>query len=133
MGYWMLGTGAVLGVLFRSAVVFIAGDAITSQTLMGAVAGSIREYATLRALGVSIGGLRAVVLEQAAWVGVFGLAAGSGVGMFALLVARHQDVPVQLTALSMFLCGVLVVAIALLSGLLAVRSLRRADPATLMR
>jgi putative ABC transport system permease protein len=131
--YWMFGTGAGLGVLFLSAVVFLAGAVITSQTLMGAVAGSIREYATLRALGVSIGGLRAVVLEQAGWVGVCGLLAGSVVGALALLLARDQDVPVELTVLSVLLCSALVMAIALLSGLLAVRSLRRADPATLMR
>jgi putative ABC transport system permease protein len=131
--YWMFGTGAGLGVLFLSAVVFLAGAVITSQTLMGAVAGSIREYATLRALGVSIGGLRAVVLEQAGWVGVCGLLAGSLVGALALLLARNQDVPVELTVLSVLLCSALVMAIALLSGLLAVRSLRRADPATLMR
>ncbi len=131
--YWMFGTGAGLGVLFLSAVVFLAGAVITSQTLMGAVAGSIREYATLRALGVSIGGLRAVVLEQAGWVGVFGLLAGLAVGALALLLARDQNVPVELTWLSVVLCSVLVMTIALLSGLLAVRSLRRADPATLMR
>jgi putative ABC transport system permease protein len=131
--YWMFGTGAGLGVLFLSAIVFLAGAVITSQTLMGAVAGSIREYATLRALGVSIGGLRAVVLEQAGWVGVCGLVAGSVVGLLALLLARGQDVPVELTAFSVLLCGAVVMAIALLSGLLAVRSLRRADPATLMR
>lgn len=133
VNYWMFGTGAGLGVLFLSAIVFIAGAVITSQTLMGAVAGSIREYATLRALGVSVGGLRAVVLEQAGWVGVFGLIAGLLVGALALLLARSQDVPVELTGMSVLLCGVMVMTIALLSGLLAVRSLRRADPATLMR
>ncbi|HEV2607286.1 MAG TPA: FtsX-like permease family protein [Xanthomonadaceae bacterium] len=131
--YWMFGTGAGLGVLFLSAVVLVAGAVITSQTLMGAVAGSIREYATLRALGVSIRGLRAVVLEQAGWVGVCGLLAGMIVGAFALLLARSEDVPVELTLLSVVLCSVLVMGVALLSGLLAVRSLRRADPATLMR
>ncbi|MBS0193938.1 MAG: FtsX-like permease family protein [Proteobacteria bacterium] len=133
VSYWMFGTGAGLGVLFLSAIVFLAGAVITSQTLMGAVAGSIREYATLRALGVSIGGLRAVVLEQAGWVGVCGLLVGSVVGIVALLLARDQDVPVQLTLFSALACGAVVMAIALLSGLLAVRSLRRADPATLMR
>ena len=131
--YWMFGTGAGLGVLFLSAVVLIAGAVITSQTLMGAVAGSIREYATLRALGVSIAGLRAVVLEQAGWVGVCGLLAGLAVGTLALVLARSQDVPVELSMISVLLCSVLVLTIALVSGLLAVRSLRRADPATLMR
>ena len=133
VSYWMFGTGAGLGVLFLSAVVFLAGAVITSQTLMGAVAGSIREYATLRALGVSIGGLRAVVLEQAGWVGICGLLAGLLFGALALMLARDQDVPVELTLFSVVLCSVLVMAIAMLSGLLAVRSLRRADPATLMR
>lgn len=131
--YWMFETGAGLGFLFLAAVVVLAGVVITSQTLMSAVAGSVREYATLHALGVSLQGLRNVVLEQAGWVGAVGLLIGGGLSALIISLARQQDVPVDLDALTVLACGVSVMGIALVSGLMAVRVLRHADPANLLR
>jgi putative ABC transport system permease protein len=131
--YWMFQTGAGLGVVFLAVVVFIVGAIITSQTLMGAIAGSVREYATLHALGVSPGSLRRVVLEQAAWIGVCGLVAGVALSFGLIALAKTQDVPVQLNVPAWLLCAALVMGIALVSGIAAVRALRRADPALLLR
>ena len=131
--YWMFETGAGLGVLFLAIVVFIVGAVITSQTLMSAVAGSIREYATLYALGVGFAQLRRVVLVQAAWVGAFGLVVGGIATALVVFLAYRRDVPVQLDLATITTCAVLVMGIALLSGLAAVRTLRHADPALLLR
>lgn len=131
--YWMFETGAGLGVVFLAFVVFIVGAVITSQTLMGAVAGSIREYATLHALGVGFAALRRVVLQQAAWVGAFGLVVGGVATTLLVLLAHRRDVPVQLDLPTVALCAALVMMIALLSGLMALRTLRHADPALLLR
>jgi putative ABC transport system permease protein len=131
--YWMFETGAGLGVLFLAIVVFIVGAVITSQTLMSAVAGSIREYATLHALGVGFAQLRHVVLKQAAWVGAFGLVVGGVATALLVLLAHRRDVPVQLDLATIAICATLVMGIALLSGLAAVRALRHADPALLLR
>lgn len=131
--YWMFETGAGLGVMFLAAVVCVVGAVITSQTLMAAVAGSVSEYATLHALGVGVRALRAVVLEQAAWVGASGLVVGAIGSAAALWLARRHDVPVALGWLPSLACAALVMAIALVSGLAAVRVLRRADAATLLR
>ncbi len=131
--YWMFGTGAGLGVVLLALVVFCVGAIITSQTLMGAVAGSIREYATLHALGVAFGDLRRVVLQQAGWVGAAGLAVGGVLTAIVIVLAKHHDVPVQLDAITVAACAALVMGIALVSGLAAVRALRHADPAMLLR
>lgn len=131
--YWMFQTGAGLGVVFLAVVVFIVGAIITSQTLMGAIAGSVREYATLHALGVGLGSLRRVVLEQAAWIGVCGLIAGIVLSLGLISLARWQDVPVQLNLAAWIACAALVMGIALVSGVAAVRALRSADPALLLR
>ncbi len=131
--YWMFETGAGLGVLFLAVVVFLVGAIITSQTLMGAVAGSIREYATLHALGVGFAALRRVVLTQAAWVGASGLVIGGIATLLILVLARRHDVPAQLNLVTVAVCAVLVMTIALVSGLMAVRTLRHADPALLLR
>lgn len=131
--YWMFETGAGLGVIFLAAVVFLVGAVITSQTLMGAVAGSIREYATLHALGVGFSALRGVVVKQSAWVGAFGLVVGGLVTALVVWLASRRDVPVQLDALTVAICAIAVMGIALVSGLMAVRALRHADPALLLR
>lgn len=133
VAYWMFETGAGLGVLLLAIVVFVVGALITSQTLMGAVAGSIREYATLQALGVGFARLRFVVLQQAAWVGASGLVVGGIATALVVLLAHRRDVPVQLDVATVAVCAVLVMGIALLSGLAAVRTLRHADPALLLR
>jgi putative ABC transport system permease protein len=131
--YWMFETGAGIGVLFLAVVVFIVGAVITSQTLMGAVAGSLGEYATLHALGVGFAALRWIVLQQAAWVGAFGVIVGGLATALVVALARGRDVPVQLDPLTIIVCAVVVMAIALVSGLMAVRTLRHADPALLLR
>lgn len=131
--FWMFETGAGLGVMFLAAVVFAVGAVITSQTLMAAVASSVREYATLNALGVGLGALRRVVLEQAAWIGLFGLLVGGIFSALLIALARAQDVPVKLGIATTLACAVLVMAIALVSGVASLRALRRIDPALLLR
>ncbi|HWU78300.1 MAG TPA: ABC transporter permease [Rhodanobacter sp.] len=131
--YWLFDTGAGAGVLFLAGIVFLVGAVITSQTLIAAVNGSVREYATLNALGVGVAALRRVVLEQAFWVGALGLLGASVLGVVLMLLARSQDVPVVLNVPAALACIILVMGLAAVSGLAAMRSLRRADPATLLR
>ena len=131
--YWLFDTGAGAGVLFLASIVFLVGAVITSQTLIAAVNGSMREYATLNALGVGVGALRKVVLEQAFWVGALGLLGAGLLGIVLMLLARSQDVPVVLNVPAALACIILVMGLAAVSGLAAMRSMRRADPATLLR
>lgn len=131
--YWMFDTGAGAGVLFLAGVVFLVGAVITSQTLVAAVIGSVREYATLNALGVGVGALRKVVMEQAFWVGALGLLGSTVLGGLALVLARSRSVPVALGPWTTVACLALCMGLAIVSGLAAMRSLRRADPATLLR
>ena len=51
---------------------FLIGVGITSQTLRGAILSSIKEFASLRALGVGMGSLRMIVMELSVWVGIAG-------------------------------------------------------------
>ncbi|MET3652408.1 ABC transporter permease [Dyella japonica] len=131
--YWMFDTGAGAGVLFLAGIVFLVGAVITSQTLVAAVIGSVREYATLNALGVGVGALRRVVMEQAFWVGALGLVGSTVLGAIALAIARSRSVPVALDPWTTLACLALGMGLAIVSGLAAMRSLRRADPATLLR
>jgi putative ABC transport system permease protein len=131
--YWMLQTGAGAGVLFMAGGVFLVGAVIASQSLAAAVAGSRREYATLKALGVGTRALRWVVLEQAFWVGALGLLSATVLGVFLLWVGRGQNVPVALNLPVTLACALLTWGLATVSGLAAMRGLRNTDPAELLR
>ena len=129
----MFETGAGLGFIFLSFVVFLVGVVITSQTLFAAVASSVREYAMLNSLGAGIGALRKVILEQAFWVGTMGVIVGSLVSISLALLAHGQDVPISFNYIAAVACGALVMAIALISGFLAVGAINPLEPANLLR
>ena len=131
--YWLFESGAGAGFLFSSALGLLVGIVITSQTLMGAIVSALREYATLRALGVSSGSLRAVVLEQSFWVGMAGQVITLAVGALLVMLARATHVSLELPIWGCVATGVLVLGIALLSGLAALRALNQAEPFTLLR
>ncbi len=131
--YWMFETGAGLGFVFFTFVVFLVGTVITSQTLVAAVASHVREYAMLNALGAGKGALRRVVLEQALWVGGIGVVLGGVVTALLMWLAKSQSVPVTFDAVAGTGCVILVLTIALLSGVMAVRTLSHLEPANLLR
>lgn len=133
MLFWMFDTGAGAGVLFIAAIVALVGAVISSQTLVAAVVGSVREYATLNALGVGMRALRAVVLEQSAWVGAISAVVALLLGRALIALARVRDVPVVFDLRISAICVGAVVVLSALSGLIALRGLRRADPAVLLR
>ncbi|SFD86630.1 ABC transporter permease [Paracidovorax konjaci] len=131
--YWLLDTGAGVAVLFMVGIVCLVGTVVTSQSLMGIVAGSAREYAVLNALGVSRRALGRLVVEQACWIGGLGLLLGAAASAALLWLAGVQGVPVAMTPAIALACAALVALVSLLSGLLAMRGLMAADPALLLR
>ncbi|MDA3920462.1 MAG: ABC transporter permease [Salinisphaera sp.] len=131
--FWLFNTGAGAGVLFLAVVVFAVGAIITSQALVAAVAASVNEYATLNALGVGRRQLRWVVLEQAFWVGACGVILASVLAGLLIWLAQSENVPVAVSVPVLSACLVLVMVLVGISGLMAMRTLRRADPATLLR
>lgn len=131
--YWLLETGMGLGFAFSGVIGLLIGVVITSQTLKAVINTSLREYATLRALGVSLGALRLVVVEQAGWVGAVGVAMTSLVTLLIVRLARSAHVLVSAPAWAYAATAGFVLLIALLSGLFALRTLTRAEPASLLR
>jgi putative ABC transport system permease protein len=130
--YWLVESGAGVAFVFGSVVAVLVAGVITSQTLAAAVAGSIKEYAALRALGFSMPSLSRIVLAQSAWVGAAGLAvAGLLTGLLAL-GARAGAIPMVLTTSMVAGSAVLVMITALGSGALALRRVAQADPAVLL-
>ncbi len=129
----MTATKAGLAALWSAVLGLLVGLAITSQTLYAATAASRREYAVLDALGVPTWRMGVAVLAQSFWLG------GAGVGLALPAAAglsyalNALGVKVMLPAWLLAPVSVLTLAVVLLSGLFALRSLRLVQPAELLR
>lgn len=130
--YWLAESGAGVAFVFGSVIAVLVAGVITSQTLAAAVAGSIREYAALRALGFSMRVLRRLVVAQSAWVGTAGLVVAACLTGLMALVARAGAIPIVLTPPMIAVSAALVMLTALGSGALALRRVAHADPAVLL-
>jgi len=123
--------GIVLG--FAMLLGAAVGIVITWQTLRAAILANVKEFASLRALGVSMNALRLVIIELSFWVGVAGLAA-TGVLIAGLSAfARSASVPMEFPVSFLVFIAIALVAIAVLSGFFALGVLNKSQPADLLR
>ncbi|HZV04368.1 MAG TPA: ABC transporter permease [Gemmataceae bacterium] len=131
--YWLTRTRVGIALGLTSVLALIVGLVITSQTLYAATAASLREYAVLRALGLPRWRISALVLAQSFWIGLAGVATSLPMAMalarLAGLIGAEVPLPPWLLAGTI----IMTMIIALLSGLLALRSLRLMEPANLLR
>lgn len=111
----------------------IIGVAITWQTLRGAIMANIKEFASLRALGVSMGSLRRIVVELSFWVGVLGVIAAIILTWLVSLLAMMGAVIIALPLSLLVVVGIGLIAIAMVSGLLSLGILKNSQPADLLR
>lgn len=130
--YWLAESGAGVAFVFGSIVAVLVAAVVTSQTLAAAVAASLRDYAALRALGFTVGALRRIVLAQTGWIAAAGLLLAGLLTGLLVVVAKAQATPLALSAPMVAAALLLVVFVALGSGLWALRRVSQADPATLL-
>lgn len=131
--YWLLESGLGLGFAFSAGIGLLIGIVITSQTLKAVIQSSIREYATLRALGVSVRSLRFVVLEQSAWVGVIGVTITSAIALAVIQLATASHILVSAPWWAFAGTAAFMSTISVTSGVLALHALNQSEPATLLR
>ena len=131
--YWALESGAGTLFLASSAIALVITLMVVSQTLGAAVAGAMREYAALRAYGIGFRSVQWVVMKQGLYVCVAALAltaaASAAVLWFLHLRGVASEMPLPLAAA----VGAGLALTVVLSNLFALRRLRRADPASLLR
>src|SRR5438067_7493503 len=118
---------------FMQVGILLVGLAVTSQTLYAAMVASLREYAVLRALGIPRRRMAGLVLAQSLWVGLGGI--GLALPLIVALAAGgdRAGARVLLPPWLLALGAGVTLAMALLSGLAALRSLRLVEPITLLR
>jgi putative ABC transport system permease protein len=131
--HWLTKTKAGIALGYAAALGLLVGAVVTSQTLYAATVASLREFAVLRALGIPRWRMGLMVLAQSFWVGLIGIA----LAMPAVygLAALADTLGVQVLLKWWLLIGAVVVTLvmAMMSGVLALRSLRLVEPAILLR
>jgi putative ABC transport system permease protein len=121
----MIGFAVVVGTFI--------GIVITWQTLQGAILANIKEFASLRALGVSMGSLRLIVLELSLWVGVGGMLLAAAITGMVWVLGRSFGVPMDFPIFIDLPVAIALLAIALASGALSLGVLKKSQPADLLR
>jgi putative ABC transport system permease protein len=120
--------------LYASTVLgLLVGIMITWQTLQGAILANIKELASLRALGVSMGSLRMIVMELSFWVGVAGLFVTAGIMALIAMLAKLGGVPFGFMPSWVIICAIMLMVIALASGFFSLGVLKKSQPADLLR
>jgi len=125
----------IIGILLAFSVILGGGIGIgiTSMTLRGAILANIKEFASLRALGVSMGSLQAIVLELSLWVGVAGIGATALFTFLVSLLAGAAGLPMVFRPPVVIGVTVMLMIVAALSGLISLGVLKRSQPADLLR
>jgi putative ABC transport system permease protein len=131
--HWLIRTGGGIALLCAAILGVLVGSVVTGQTLYAAALASLREYAVLRAMGTPRCRLAASLMFQASCVGIAGvlmalpLIALAGWGIY--LFGGRMLLPPWLLGGA----AVLMLCVALIAGLWALRCLRLVEPITLLR
>jgi putative ABC transport system permease protein len=128
--YWSGATPIGYVFAFGAIMGLVVGAIIVYQILFADVSEHIREYGTLRAIGYRNRFVSGIVLQQAAILAVLGYIPGALLANFLYgAAAGATRLPLHLTPERGVVVFLLTLGMCLLSGFLALRRVRRLDPA----
>jgi putative ABC transport system permease protein len=131
--HWLTKTKAGIALGYAAALGLLVGAVVTSQTLYAATAASLKEFAVLRALGIPRWRMERMVMSQAFWIGIIGISLAIPAVHGAAKLADYLTVQVLLPWWLISAAVAITLVMALGSGLAALRSLRKVEPAALLR
>ncbi len=130
LAYWRNSTP--IGYVFTFGVImgFVVGAIIVYQILFADVSDHLAEYATLKAMGYTNRYLFGVVFQEAIILAVLGFLPALGICIYLYrLTSDATRLPLQMTAPTAAFVLALAVIMCCLSGAIALRKIRSADPA----
>jgi putative ABC transport system permease protein len=123
-----------IGAIFKVGMImgFVVGILICYQVLFNDIMDHMAEFATLKAMGYSGGYFVSLVVRESVYLSLFGFVPGVLISWFLFkLTTILTGLTMALTLGGIAFTLVLTLAMCVLSGLLAVRKLMAADPASL--
>jgi putative ABC transport system permease protein len=128
--YWASATPIGYIFAFGAIMGFVVGAIIVYQILFADVSEHLHEYATLRALGYPNRFISGILMQQAAILGVLGYFPGILlVWWLSAIAAAATHLPLYITPFRAITVFAMTLAMCAISALLAVRKVRRLDPA----
>ncbi|MEJ2534124.1 MAG: ABC transporter permease DevC [Gammaproteobacteria bacterium] len=128
--YWNSATPIGYVFAFGAIMGLVVGAIIVYQILFADVSEHLPEYGTLRALGYSSGFVSGIVLQQAVILAGLGFLPGLGAAAWLYgKAAAATNLPLYVTGERALTVFTLTIGMCALSGVLAVRKVRRLDPA----
>ena len=131
--YWLTRTKAGVAIGYAALLGLVVGAVITYQTLRSATMASAKEFAILLALGIPRWRISWMVLTQSFWVGVIGVAVAYPICLGLQLAAAQLNADVDLRWWVLAGTAGVTILTALLSGALALGSVRKIEPMDLLR
>ena len=108
----------------------VVGIIVVYQILYTDVSDHLQEYATLKAIGYKDSFLFAIIIYESVIMSVFGYIPGFFIALLVYRIARDATfLPLQMTFERGVVVYLLTIGMCVLSGALALRRLRKADPA----
>jgi putative ABC transport system permease protein len=128
--YWNGATPIGYVFAFGAIMGLVVGAIVVYQILFADVSEHLNEYATLRAIGYGTGFVSGIVLQQAAILAVLGYLPGALAAHLLYGAAANATLlPLYLTPERAAVVFALTLGMCALSGVLALRKVRRLDPA----
>ena len=130
--YWETSTGVAF--IFRLGVIvgFVVGVVIVYQILSSDVIDHLPEYATLKAIGYTDNALLAIVAQEAFILSIIGFIPGLFASFYIYdLSSAATGMPVFMNTPRAILVFILTLSMCMVSACVAMRKLKKADPATL--
>jgi len=128
--YWNGATPIGFVFAFGAIMGLVVGAIIIYQILFADVSEHLREYATLRAIGYRSRFVSGIVMQQAAILAVLGFIPGTAFATFLYSTAAKATLlPLYLTPERTVTVFLMTLGTSMLSGFLALRKVRRLDPA----
>ncbi|MFO1406225.1 MAG: ABC transporter permease DevC [Steroidobacteraceae bacterium] len=128
--YWNGATPIGFVFAFGAIMGLVVGMIIVYQILFADVSEHLNEYATLRAIGYRNRFVAGIVMQQAAILAVLGFVPGALAATWLYKVAAGATrLPLAMTGGRALAVFALMVGVCMLSGWLALRKVRRLDPA----
>lgn len=128
--YWNSATPIGYIFAFGAIMGFVVGAIIVYQILFADVSEHLNEYATLRAIGFRNGFVSGIVLQEAAILAVLGFLPGVAIVWWLYgKAATATNLPLYITQERAAAVFLMTLAMCAISALMAVRKVRRLDPA----
>lgn len=131
--HWLTKTRGGIALGYTALLGLLVGAVVTAQTLYAATVASAKEFAILLAMGIPRIRITITVIVQSFWVGLIGTLVSYPVVWLLAKAGRLIEMTIPLPLELLGVTGVITMVMAMIAGIVALRSVRQIEPMQLLR